>query len=140
MTADFQAMGLALSLRRLDLIEMIFLTSRAPQQGTSKQTRPVHDEGLLRYVLNEVISGASGSDTITPEFRQDVSHKSLSLSRPEISEGSKEYDKLTSTVLQAAAFPVPPQHYARLAEHHDHLGAIGRRREVRRSARQAHQG
>ena len=66
-------MGLALSLRRLDLIEMIFLSSRAPQQGTSKQTRPVHDEGLLRYVLNEVISGASGSDTITPEFRKDVS-------------------------------------------------------------------
>lgn len=66
-------MGLALSLRRLDLIEMLFLSSRAPQQGTSKSTRPAHDEGLLRYVLTEVISGASGSDTISPEFRNEVS-------------------------------------------------------------------
>ena len=74
---DSQAMGLALSLRRLDLIEMLFLTSRAPAQGTSKQTRPVHDESLLRYVLNEVISGASGSDTITPDFRAEVSGSEL---------------------------------------------------------------
>nr|XP_019007714.1 26S proteasome regulatory subunit N2 [Kwoniella pini CBS 10737]OCF46495.1 26S proteasome regulatory subunit N2 [Kwoniella pini CBS 10737] len=56
--ADYmiQAMGLALSLRRLDLVEMIYLTSRASSQpSTSSQassSRPTHDESLLRYLFN----------------------------------------------------------------------------------------
>ena len=65
-------MGLALSLRRLDLIEMLYLSSRGPA-SSSKTTRPVHDESLLRYVLNEIVSGASGNDNLPAEFRQSVS-------------------------------------------------------------------
>jgi 26S proteasome regulatory subunit N2 len=69
-------MGLALSLRRLDLIEMIFLTSRASPQASSS-TGPsknvAHDEGLLRYVLAEVVSGTSGNENWPPEFRERVS-------------------------------------------------------------------
>lgn len=77
-----QAIGLALSLRRLDLIEMLFLSSRSPEQGTSKSTRPAHDESLLRYVLGEVVSGSSGSDAMSPDFRQSVSVTTLtSMSR-----------------------------------------------------------
>ncbi|WVR08800.1 hypothetical protein IAU60_005858 [Kwoniella sp. DSM 27419] len=73
------AMGLALSLRRLDLVEMIYLTSRAPPLAStsaagakSAGSRPAHDEGLLRYVLAEVVSGASGNDSWTEEFRRSL--------------------------------------------------------------------
>ena len=67
-------MGLALSLRRLDLIEMIFLSSRAPPSASSSApSRPTHDESLLRYVLNEVVSGASGNEVLPSEFRASVS-------------------------------------------------------------------
>nr|ODN99779.1 26S proteasome regulatory subunit N2 [Cryptococcus depauperatus CBS 7855] len=64
------AMGLALSLQRLDLIEMIYLSSRAPTQAISTRSeRVVHDEGLLRYVLAEVVSGASGNEAWSEDFR-----------------------------------------------------------------------
>lgn len=76
--ADPQAMGLALSLRRLDLIEMLYLSSRGPA-SSSKTTRPVHDESLLRYVLNEIVSGASGNDNLPAEFRQSVSAAAMGL-------------------------------------------------------------
>lgn len=67
-------MGLALSLRRLDLIEMLYLSSRGPPSASANaSTRPVHDESLLRYVLNEIVSGTSGNDNIPAEFRQNVS-------------------------------------------------------------------
>ncbi|WWD20908.1 hypothetical protein CI109_105386 [Kwoniella shandongensis] len=71
------AMGLALSLRRLDLVEMIYLTSRAPAQSSTsaanaKSSRVTHDEGLLRYVLAEVVSGASGNESWPTEFRTNL--------------------------------------------------------------------
>ncbi|OCF35997.1 26S proteasome regulatory subunit N2 [Kwoniella heveanensis BCC8398] len=73
------AMGLALSLRRLDLVEMIYLTSRAPPHAStsaagakSQGSRPQHDESLLRYVLSEVVSGASGNESWSEEFRSNL--------------------------------------------------------------------
>jgi 26S proteasome regulatory subunit N2 len=71
-----QAIGLALSLRRLDLIEMIFLSSRASQASTSTDISKnvAHDESLLRYVLAEVVSGTSGNENWPPEFRERVSY------------------------------------------------------------------
>ncbi|WWC64974.1 uncharacterized protein I303_107588 [Kwoniella dejecticola CBS 10117] len=69
------AMGLALSLRRLDLVEMIYLTSRAssqPSTSTQGSSRPTHDESLLRYVLSEVVSGASGNESWSGEFRHNL--------------------------------------------------------------------
>lgn len=67
-------MGLALSLRRLDLIEMIYLSSRGPSQASSsKSERVVHDESLLRYVLAEVVSGTSGNEAWPEDFRANVS-------------------------------------------------------------------
>ncbi|WWD07181.1 hypothetical protein V865_005278 [Kwoniella europaea PYCC6329] len=72
------AMGLALSLRRLDLVEMIYLTSRAnsssqPSTSTKPQSsRPTHDESLLRYVLSEVVSGATGNEGWSEEFRSNL--------------------------------------------------------------------
>ncbi|AFR98402.2 26S proteasome regulatory subunit N2 [Cryptococcus neoformans C23] len=67
------AMGLALSLRRLDLIEMIYLSSRGPSQASSsKSERVVHDESLLRYVLAEVVSGTSGNEAWPEDFRANL--------------------------------------------------------------------
>ncbi|WVQ86283.1 hypothetical protein IAT38_008451 [Cryptococcus sp. DSM 104549] len=66
------AMGLALSLRRLDLVEMIYVSSRAPASSSSKPAHVVHDESLLRYVLAEVVSGASGNDAWSEEFREQL--------------------------------------------------------------------
>ncbi|TYJ57313.1 hypothetical protein B9479_002046 [Cryptococcus floricola] len=67
------AMGLALSLRRLDLIEMIYVSSRSSSQSSSsKAERVVHDESLLKYVLAEVVSGASGNEAWTEEFRDGL--------------------------------------------------------------------
>ncbi|WWC92551.1 uncharacterized protein L201_007510 [Kwoniella dendrophila CBS 6074] len=73
------AMGLALSLRRLDLVEMIYLTSRATSQPStsaqgakSQSSRPTHDESLLKYVLSEVVSGATGNESWTEEFRTNL--------------------------------------------------------------------
>lgn len=70
-TVLIQAIGLALSLRRLDDIEMIYVSSRAP--GASSSSHVIHDESLLRYILSEVVSGASGNETSDAEFRRDVS-------------------------------------------------------------------
>lgn len=65
---------MALSLRRLDLIEMIYLSSRGPSQASSsKSERVVHDENLLRYVLAEVVSGTSGNEAWPEDFRANVS-------------------------------------------------------------------
>lgn len=63
-------MGLALSLRRLDLIEMIFVSSRAA--SASQSDKPVHDESLLRYVLGEVVSGTSGNEGWGEDFLHSV--------------------------------------------------------------------
>ncbi|RXK39366.1 26S proteasome regulatory subunit N2 [Tremella mesenterica] len=57
------AIGLALSLRKLDAIESIFLASH------TSPTESEHDEGLLRYVLSEAVSGSSGNDSWPEEFR-----------------------------------------------------------------------
>lgn len=54
---------------------MLFLTSRAPPSTSSagaKKNRPEHDESLLRYVLNEVVSGTSGNEAWPPEFRENL--------------------------------------------------------------------
>lgn len=67
-------MGLALSLRRLDLVEELYLSSQAPSQGSSKSAGTEHDESLLRYVLSEIVSGASGNEAWSVEFRQRVSY------------------------------------------------------------------
>lgn len=107
---DAQAMGLALSLRRLDLIEMLYLSSRGPA-SSSKTTRPVHDESLLRYVLNEIVSGASGNDNLPAEFRQSVSAVMVSWSH-----------KLTSA-LRSASSSFQPLPRPRLQCHHHSLGA-----------------
>lgn len=64
-------MGLALSLRRLDLVEMIFVSSRGPPHPSS--SKPAHDESLLRYVLSEVVSGTSGNEAWGEEFLHNVS-------------------------------------------------------------------
>jgi 26S proteasome regulatory subunit N2 len=63
------AIGLALALRRLDLIEMIYLSSRALASTSTTGKRPTHDETLLRYVLSEVTGGSGGSDGLTREVR-----------------------------------------------------------------------
>jgi 26S proteasome regulatory subunit N2 len=55
-------MGLALSLRRLDLIEMIFITSRSPASKSLPDGGPERDESLLIYVLTEIIGGTSGNE------------------------------------------------------------------------------
>ena len=61
-----QAIGLALSLERIDLIETTFLQSRLASSSSSHVT---HDEGLLRYVLNEAISG---HESWPVQFRNEV--------------------------------------------------------------------
>lgn len=70
-----QAIGLALSLRRLDLVETFYKASRAPTDPTSSTSSDTvqHDEGMLRYVLNEAISGTSGNENWPTEFRDEVS-------------------------------------------------------------------
>lgn len=72
------AIGLALSLRHLDLIESIYLASRVPAEGSSRDaerkssTGTLHDEGLLRYILSETIAGTAGSDSWPDSFRRDL--------------------------------------------------------------------
>ncbi|KAK4689650.1 26S proteasome regulatory subunit N2, partial [Tremellales sp. Uapishka_1] len=69
------AIGLALSLRRLDLIEMLFVTSRVQPQASSSSKPskgPLHDEALLRYILGEVVGGASGNDAWPVSFRSSL--------------------------------------------------------------------
>ncbi|BEI82651.1 hypothetical protein CcaverHIS002_0305190 [Cutaneotrichosporon cavernicola] len=58
------AIGLALSLRRLNLIEAIYQNSRS-SSGT-------HDENLLRYILAETVGGAGGSDAWPDSFRREL--------------------------------------------------------------------
>ncbi|CAK9783205.1 26S proteasome regulatory complex, non-ATPase subcomplex, Rpn2/Psmd1 subunit [Cutaneotrichosporon oleaginosum] len=60
------AIGLALSLRRLDLIEAIYQTSQSPSGSTAL------DETLLRYILAETVGGAGGSDAWPDAFRRDL--------------------------------------------------------------------
>lgn len=69
-----QAIGLALSLRRLDLIEATFLASKAPASTSSSATGSEHDESLLRYVLSEAVSGSSGNENWPELFRTTVSN------------------------------------------------------------------
>ncbi|WOO82563.1 26S proteasome non-ATPase regulatory subunit 1 A [Vanrija pseudolonga] len=73
------AIGLALSLRRLNLIEAIYLQSTAPSEASSSKAVErksadgiLHDEGLLRYILAETIGGAGGSDAWPDSFRRDL--------------------------------------------------------------------
>lgn len=72
------AIGLALSLRHLNLIESIYLASRAPSEGSSRDaerkssTGTLHDEGLLRYILSETIAGTAGSDSWPDSFRREL--------------------------------------------------------------------
>ena len=68
-----QVMGLALSLRRLDLIEMIYRASRSPSKTASSSKRPLHDESLIRYVLHEVLSGYGGHEDLPRSFMMPVS-------------------------------------------------------------------
>jgi len=69
-----QAIGLALSLRRLDLLETFYIASRAPSDPSSSESskQVLHDESMLRYVLNEAISGTSGNENWPNNFRADV--------------------------------------------------------------------
>jgi 26S proteasome regulatory subunit N2 len=68
-----QTIGLTLSLRRLDLLESVYLHSVNPnQEGTSTSVSSKHDEDLLRYVLAEVTGGASGNEGWSKEFRDEV--------------------------------------------------------------------
>jgi hypothetical protein len=65
-----QAIGLTLSLRRLDLLEKVYLQSKkAGSPGVASEP----DEELLRYVLLETTAGASGNERWGVEFREDVS-------------------------------------------------------------------
>lgn len=66
------AIGLALALRRLDLIEMIYLSSRSGSNVAGTGKRPTHDETLLRYVLVEITGGAGGNDGFSNHVRVDV--------------------------------------------------------------------
>lgn len=69
------AIGLALSLRRLSLIEGIYNASRASSEASSSRTSAtgtLHDESLLRYILAETIGGAAGSDAWPDSFRRDL--------------------------------------------------------------------
>lgn len=60
------SIGLTLSLRRLDLLEQVYLQS--------KSTNGQHDEDLLRYVLSELTSGSGGNESWGAEFREDLLH------------------------------------------------------------------
>ena len=113
--ADIQAIGLALSLRRLDLLETFYIASRAPSDpSSSEQSKQVlHDESMLRYVLNEAISGTSGNENWPIDFRADV--------RPLLS--------LVISMLNGAAFQdstttIPTKSRTRLEQYDDHLGSI----------------
>lgn len=70
------AIGLALSLRRLNLIEDIYQASRAPAEssasGSKSTSGTLHDESLLRYILAEAIGGTAGSDSWPDSFRHDL--------------------------------------------------------------------
>ena len=95
-------MGLALSLRRLDLIEMIFLSSRAPSSTSSSSApQPAHDESLLRYVLNEVVSGTSGNELLAAQWRSQLFQLLLRLfgKNP-----SPDYNSITTLWVQSEAF------------------------------------
>ena len=61
---------MTLSLRRLDLLEQVYLQSRKTgSSGVASEP----DEELLRYVLLETTAGASGNERWSVEFREDVS-------------------------------------------------------------------
>ncbi|KAL7420934.1 proteasome regulatory particle base subunit [Cryptotrichosporon argae] len=73
------AIGLALSIRRLNLIEAIYLDSRAPDVPGSSSRKSatsadgtLHDENLLRYILSEAVGGVGGTDAWPDEFRRDL--------------------------------------------------------------------
>ena len=106
-------MGLALSLRRLDLIEMIFLTSRSSSSAPSSSTRPSHDESLLRYVLHEILSGYGGSQELPKEFVTEVSRRLLRI-----------FAELYSLALRppSSSFQSEPQ--ARLQLYHFPMGPV----------------
>jgi hypothetical protein len=70
-----QAIGLTLSLRRLDLLEQVYLQSK---KSSSSRGSTDLDEDLLRYVLSETTAGASGNERWGVEFREEVSVGSTS--------------------------------------------------------------
>jgi len=112
--ADIQAIGLALSLRRLDLLETFYIASRAPSDpSSSEQSKQVlHDESMLRYVLNEAISGTSGNENWPIDFRADVRHSSLN-----------DIDA-DGVVVQNSTTTIPTKSSTRLEQYDHHLGSI----------------
>lgn len=63
--------GLILSLRRLDLLEQTYLQS--------SNSEGQHDDDILRYVLLEITGGASGNESWTKEWRDQLLHLLLKL-------------------------------------------------------------
>ncbi|WVQ77147.1 hypothetical protein IAR50_006830 [Cryptococcus sp. DSM 104548] len=115
------AMGLALSLRRLDLIEMIYVSSRASSQSSSsKSERVVHDESLLKYVLAEVVSGASGNEAWTEEFRDGLFNllRRLFQLNP-----NPDYTAITTVWAQNSDVDPTVETLVKLLETDDHLTA-----------------
>lgn len=95
------AIGLALSLRRLNLIEAIYESSRAPAEssasGSKSTSGTVHDESLLRYILAETIAGTAGSDSWPDSFRRELLSLLLKLFR---SNTPSDYNAITQLWVQ----------------------------------------
>lgn len=72
------SVGLTLSLRRLDLLEQIYLSSKNPRSDR-KEEESKFDDDLLRYVLIETTGGASGNEKWSRDFRVELLHLLLKL-------------------------------------------------------------
>ncbi|ORY27990.1 endopeptidase [Naematelia encephala] len=114
------AIGLALSLHRLDLIEMIFRSSTAPAGPSSKTSGSEHDESLLRYILAEVVSGAGGNETWTHEFRLDLFSKLLALF---LINPHPDWNSITAIWVQKNDYPACGEALIKLLEEKEYLEA-----------------
>lgn len=90
------SLGLALSLRRLDLLEQVYLRSKNPN-ATSTGGEPEHNQDLLRYVLSETTGSASGNERWPPAYREELLHLLLRLF--DLS-SQKDYGTITQIWLQ----------------------------------------